>query len=78
MRKTVHFKYSKFQKGHNSYKNLCKLTTLKLDLRFIKRKSYTKFQLNMSMHVREKCGKLHICNNLKFKRSITPAKIDGN
>ena len=30
--KTVYFQYSKFQKGHNSYKNRRKLTTLKLDL----------------------------------------------
>ena len=33
---------------------------------------------NMSKHVGEKCGKLCICNNSKFKRGITPAKIDIN
>ena len=32
--------------------------TLKLDLRFLKTKSHTKFQLNMSRNVGEKCGKL--------------------
>ena len=32
MRKTADFHYSKFQKGHNSYKNRQKLTVLKLDL----------------------------------------------
>ena len=76
MRENVHFQYYKFQKGHNSYKNWRKSTTLELDIRFIKRKS--KFQPNMSMHILEKCGKLHIRNNLKLKRCITPAKIDGN
>ena len=50
----------------------------KLALWYIKTKSYTKFELNMSKHVGEKCGKLHICKNLKLKRSITPAKSDGN
>ena len=53
------------------------MTTLKLALWYIKTKSYTKFELNMSKHVGEKCGKLHICKNLKLKRSITPAKSDG-
>ena len=32
VRKTVFFQYFKFQKGHHSYKNWRKLTTLKLDL----------------------------------------------
>ena len=32
VRKTVYFQYSKFKKGHNSYKNWRKETTLKLDL----------------------------------------------
>ena len=32
MQKTVYFQYYKFQKGHNSHKNLRKLTTLKLDV----------------------------------------------
>ena len=54
------------------------MTALKLALWYIKTKSYTKFELNMSKHVGEKCGKLHICKSLKLKRSITPAKSDGN
>ena len=78
VRKTVYFEYSKFTKRHNSYKNWSKRTTLKLALWYIKTKSYTKFELNMSKHVGEKCGKLHICKSLKLKRSITPAKSDGN
>ena len=60
MRITEYFQYSKFQKGHNSHKNWRKLTTLELDLWYGKTKSYAKFQLNMSKHVREKCGKLYI------------------
>ena len=67
----------KFTKRHNSNKKL-KMTTLKLALWYIKTKSYTKFELNMSKHVGEKCGKLHICKSLNLKRSITPAKSDGN
>ena len=78
MRKTVYFEYSKFRKRYNSNKNWSKMTTLKLALWYIKTKSYTKFELNMSKHVGEKCGKLHICKSLKLKRSITPAKSDGN
>ena len=35
-----------------------KLTTLELDLKYSKTKSYAQFQLNMSKHVREKCGKV--------------------
>ena len=55
------------------------MTTLKHALWYIKTKSYTKFELNMSKHVGENCGKLHICKSLKLKRSITPAKtkIEG-
>ena len=55
----LYFKYSKFQKGHNSKKNWRKLITLEVDLYFSKTKSCAKFQLNMSKHVREKCGKLY-------------------
>ena len=58
MRKTVYFQYYKFQKGHNSYKNGSKLTTRELDQMFIIRKWHTKFQLNISKHVGEKCEKL--------------------
>ena len=74
----MYFEYSKFTKSHNSNKTGSKMTTLKLALWYIKTKSYTKFELNMSKHVGEKCGKLHICKSLKLKRSITPAKSDGN
>ena len=45
------------------------MTTLKLALWYIKTKSYTKFELNMSKHVGEKCGKLHICKSLKLTRA---------
>ena len=48
---SVFFQCSKFQKGHNSYKNRSKLTTLALYLKFINRKSYTNFQLNMSKRI---------------------------
>ena len=58
LRKNVYFQYSKFQKGHNSHKNWRKMTTLKLDLKCSKTKSYAKWQLNISKHVEEKCGKL--------------------
>ena len=36
VRKNVYFKYSKLQKGHDSYKNCPNLKTYKLDLKFIK------------------------------------------
>ena len=62
-------------KGHNSHKNWRKLTTLELDLQYSKTKSYAKFQLNMSKHVGEKCGKLLITYILSSKRGITPSKI---
>ena len=47
----------KFTKRHNFFKNWRKVMTLKLDLKYIKTKSCAKFQLNMSRHVGEKCGK---------------------
>ena len=75
VRKTVYFQYSKFQKGHNSYTNW---RHSNLDLSYSKTKSYAKFQLNMSKHVREKCGKLCISSILSSKRGITPTKIDAN
>ena len=78
VRKTVYFQYWKFQKGHNSHKNWRKLITLELDLKYSKTKSYAKLQLDMSKHVREKCGKLCISSILSSKRGITPTKIDGN
>ena len=78
VRKTVFlFQYSKLQKGDNSHKNWHKLTTVKLDLYYSKTKSYAKFQLNMSKHVREKCGKLYFQYS-EFQRGITPTKIDTN
>ena len=77
VQKTVYFQYSNFQKGHNSHKNWCKLTTLELDLYYDETKSYAKFQLNMSKHVREKCGKLCIFSIRSSKRGITLTKIDA-
>ena len=65
----------KFQKGHNSYKNWCKLTTLYLDLKYRKTKSYAKFQLNISSCVREKCGKLYF-QLYKFQKGHNSHKID--
>ena len=78
VRKTVYFQYSKFQKGRNSYKHWHKLTTLELDLQYSIIKSYAKFQLNMSKHVGEKCGKQCISSILSSKRGITPSNIDAN
>ena len=63
--------------GHNSHKHLCKLTALELDLKYGETKSYAKFELNMSKHVGEKCGKLHITFVLSSQRGITPSKIDA-
>ena len=59
------FQSSRFQKGHNSYKNW-------------RKKSNAKFQLNMSKRIRGKIGKLCISSILRSKRGITPTKIDGN
>ena len=53
------------------------MTTLKLALWYIKTKSYTKFELNMSKHVGEKCGKLCISSILSSQRGITPTKIEA-
>ena len=74
--KTVYFQYSKSQKGHNSYKNWYELPTLELNLKYSETKTYAKFQLNMSRHVREKCGILCISSILRSKRGVTPTKID--
>ena len=76
MQKTVYFQYSKFQKGHYSYKNLCELTTDELDPYYSNTKLYVKFQLNMSNHLIEKYGILCISSILSSKRGITPTKID--
>ena len=46
-----------FTKRHNSFKNWCKVTTLELDLLYIKTKSCAKFQLNMAKHVGETGGR---------------------
>ena len=75
MRKTVYFQYSKFKKGHNSHKNWRKLTTLELDLKYGETKSYAKFQLNMSKHVREKCGKLYISSFYVPKGALLLQKL---
>ena len=56
-RLTCFFQHHWFTKRHNSFKNWRKVTTVKLDLYYIKTKSRAKFQLNMSKHVGEKCGK---------------------
>ena len=47
-----------------------KLTTLKLVLKFLKRCHIIKFQLNMSKHVREKCGKMCISSIQSSKSGI--------
>ena len=72
----LYFKYYQFQKWYNSDKNWRKLMTLDFNLKFIKWKSYTKSQLNMSKHIEEKYGKLCISSILSSKRGITPTKID--
>ena len=72
--KCGNFEYSKFTKRHNSNKNWSKMTTLKLALWYIKTKSYTKFELNMSKHVEEKCGKLHICKEFEVKKEDNSCK----
>ena len=66
VRKTVYFQFSKFQKGHNFHKNWRK---------YSKTKSYAKFQLIMSKHVREKCGKLSISSILSSKRGWLLQKL---
>ena len=48
------------------------ITPTKIDgnwRQYSKTKSNAKFQLEMSKHEGEKCGKLHICNSLKLKRA---------
>ena len=60
--------HCKFRKDYNSYINGRKTTTLELDMWFTIRKSYTKFQLNMSKHVGEKYEKLFIPSILSTKR----------
>ena len=76
VRKTMYFQYTKYKRGKTPTKNSRKLTTLKVDLIFIKRKSYTQFQLNKSKHVGEKCEKLCISSILSSERGITPTEID--
>ena len=76
--KTVYFQYSKSQKGHYSNKNWCPLTTLEVDVYYIKTKSCAKFQLNMSERVREKCGKKYIqYSTCKFEKRHN-CRIDAN
>ena len=84
VRKTVNFQYSTFRKGYNSIKNLRKLTTLELDLKYSKTKSYVKFQPDLSKHLREKCGKLYFQyskfqkghNSYKIWRKLTTLELD--
>ena len=88
VRKTVYFRDSKLKKGHYSNKNWRKLMTLKLDRMFMRRKWHTKFQLNMSKHVGEKCGNLWLTDIaiLKYflsedgrvKRKVTTQKRHQN
>ena len=83
-RKTVYLQYSKFKKGYNSYKNGQKVTTLLLDLKFIKRKSYTKFQLNISKRVGQKAENFYLhyskfqkgYNSYKTGRKLALFKLD--
>ena len=49
---------------------------LERDMQYIKRNLTAHFQLNMSKHVGEKCGKLRMIYFLNSKRGITPSKID--
>ena len=58
MRKTAYLQEFEVKKEHNSCKKWRKLMAFELDLTCIKIKWYTKFQINMSKHVGEKCGKL--------------------
>ena len=56
----------------------CRVTTLKLDLLYIKTKPYAKFQLTFSKHVGEKkCRKLHISYILSSQRGINLSQIDA-
>ena len=64
----LYFQYSKFQKGHNSHKNLRKSATFELDLKYSKTKSYEKFQLNMSKHVRGNVRKTKYFQYSKFQK----------
>ena len=65
-------------KGALLLQKLSELTTLELDLQYSITKSYEKCQLNMSKHVREKCGILCISSILSSKRDITPTTIHVN
>ena len=84
LRKTDYFQFFKFEKGHNSYKNWRKLTTLELVLKYSTTKSYAKFQLNMLKHEGENCGKLYFHffkfqkrhNSYKNKRKLTALELD--
>ena len=58
VRKTAYLWEFEVKRGHNSSKNWRKLTAFELAFTCIKIKWYTKFQLNISKHVGEKCGKL--------------------
>ena len=60
---------------HDSYRKWRKMTTFKLDLKYSKTKSFAKFQLNMSKHVREKCGKLYISSFYVPKGALLLQKL---
>ena len=52
--------------------------TFELDLTCIKIKWYTKFQINMSKHVGEKCGKLWRTDGRMDGRTRTDGRTDGH
>ena len=43
----------------------------------VKQSHMSQFQLDMSKHVADKCGKLHIIYILGSQRGITPSKVDA-
>ena len=76
MRKTASILILK--SGIINTKKYGKLTILELDLMFIKPKSYSKFRLNISEHIREKCKKQCIVDIRSYRRDITPTNSNGN
>ena len=63
-------------KGRNSFKKWGKLMAFELDLTCITIKWYTKYQINMSKHVGEKCGKLWRTDGRRPGRTET--RTDGH
>ena len=72
-RKNEYLLYSKFKKGYIALKNGAKW---RFDLYYINSKSYAIFQLYMTEHVGEQCGKLHISHIPSYERGIYPSQID--